>query len=67
MDPIYQVRKTFVKTYFSFANIFTTSSQFSFYFKMDYLDLDFPVEIRAIKAEQTDLCWPMLGSFTVNN
>jgi hypothetical protein len=67
MDPIYPVRKTFVQTYFSFANIFTTSNHFAFHFKMDYSDLDFPVEIRAIKAEQTDLSWPMLGSFIMNN
>lgn len=67
MDPICKVRKVFVKTYFNFANIFTTSNQFSFYLKMDYEDLNFSVEIRAIRAEQTDLSWPMLGSFTMNN
>ncbi len=67
LDPIYQVRKTFVKTYFTFSNIFTSTNQIDFIFDMDYADRGFPVEIRAIKAGQTTLGWPNIGLFFLNN
>jgi hypothetical protein len=66
MDPIYQVRKVLVESYFTISNIFQVVNQVDFIFNLSGEDLNFPVEIRGVKPKQVALGYPMTASFFIN-
>lgn len=66
MDPLHQVRKVLVQSYFSFYNVFSTSNETAFMFSLTVEDLGYPVEIRGLRLSQVILSWPMTGCFFIN-
>lgn len=67
LDPLVQVRKIMVESFFRTFSIFEYINIFSFEFVLTNEDLGFPVEVRGLFPDSTCLSWPMQGGFYMND
>jgi hypothetical protein len=67
MDPLYQVKRVLVESYFRTQSIFHYANVVNFEFLLKPEDKDLIVEVRGLHSGHTSLSWPMQGGFSLND